>query len=61
MREQIVGKKCVFTVEYQYSTRDYGVLLVNDVNMGLEVVKAGLAKVIEKKGAMPASKSYEEM
>ena len=50
LREKIVGSKCEFHQEYTYSARDYGVLFVDEVNMNLEIVKAGLAKVIEKKG-----------
>ena len=61
LREKIVGRKCEFQQEYNYSARDYGLLFVNDENLNLAIVKAGLAKVLEKKGAMPASKIYEEL
>lgn len=35
--------------------------MVDGVNYNLAIVKAGLAKVIEKKGAMAASANYEEL
>jgi staphylococcal nuclease domain-containing protein 1 len=53
LREKIIGKKCDFTVDYNYGGRDYGVLVVNGENINLEIVKAGLAKVLEKKGNAP--------
>ncbi len=61
LREKIVGHKCEFTVEYTYSARDYGVLMVGEENMNLAIIKAGLAKVIEKKGNIPATKNYEAL
>ncbi len=61
LRETIVGRKCEFIMEYNYSARDYGTLFVNDENMNLAIVRAGLAKVLEKKGQMAVSKSYEEL
>ena len=61
MRERVIGKKCEFNLEYNFSGRDYGTLTVDGQNMNLELVRAGLAKVIEKKGNMQASASYEQL
>lgn len=61
LRERIVGRKCEFHQEYTYSSRDYGTLIVNDENMNVAIVKAGLAKVLEKKGSVAVSKAYEEL
>jgi staphylococcal nuclease domain-containing protein 1 len=57
----IIGKKCEFHPEYNYGGRDYGTLIVNEENVGLAIVKAGLAKVVEKKGALPASTHYDDL
>ena len=61
LREKIIGKKCEFTPEYEFGGRTYGTLIVNGENMNIAIVKAGLAKVIEKKGAMATSSHYEEL
>lgn len=61
LREKIIGKKCEFTIEYTYSARDYGILIVEEEVMNIGIVKAGLAKVIEKKGNMQISKYYEDL
>jgi staphylococcal nuclease domain-containing protein 1 len=61
LREKIIGKKCEFTPEYQYGGRDYGTLMVNDENLNHLLVKAGLAKVLEKKGNMQVSTHYDEL
>jgi staphylococcal nuclease domain-containing protein 1 len=61
LRERIVGRKCEFTLEYNFSGRDYGTLVVNGENMNLAIVKAGLAKVLEKKGNLQASEHYNEL
>jgi len=61
LREKIVGRKCDFYPEYNYGGRDYGSLIVDGENVGISIVKAGLAKVVEKKGALPASSKYEEL
>jgi len=61
LRERIIGKKCDFHPDYNYGGRDYGTLLVNGENVGLLIVKAGLAKVVEKKGQLPASSHYEAL
>jgi len=61
IREKIIGKKAEFTYEYTYGGRDYGTLVVDGVNYNLAIVRAGLAKVIEKKGAMAASSFYEDL
>jgi len=61
LREKIIGKKAEFTYEYIYGGRDYGTLVVDGVNYNLAIIKAGLAKIIEKKGAMAASANYEEL
>jgi staphylococcal nuclease domain-containing protein 1 len=50
LREKIIGKKCEFTIEYNFSGRDYGVLIVNEENINVAIIRAGLAKVLEKKG-----------
>jgi staphylococcal nuclease domain-containing protein 1 len=52
LRERVIGKKCEFHLEYNFSGRDYGTLIVNGENMNVAIVRAGLAKVIEKKGNM---------
>ena len=61
LRDQAIGRKCEFIPEYNYGGRDYGTLLVDGENLGLNLVKAGLAKVVEKKGALPASKHYDDL
>ena len=61
MREKIVGRKCEFIKEYTYSGRDYGTLIVNEENLNVEIIKRGLAKVVEKKGTQPGSKDYDEL
>lgn len=61
LRERIIGKKCDFHPDYNYGGRDYGTLLVNGENVGLSIVQAGLAKIVEKKGSLPASAHYEEL
>lgn len=61
LREKIIGRKADFHPEYNYGGRDYGTLLIDSVNAGLEIVRAGLAKVVEKKGSLPASSHYEEL
>jgi|LauGreDrversion4_2_1035121.scaffolds.fasta_scaffold90115_1 staphylococcal nuclease domain-containing protein 1 len=61
LRERIIGKKCEFHPEYNHGGRDYGTLVVKEENVGLSIVKAGLAKVLEKKGSLPASSHYEEL
>jgi len=61
LREKIIGKKCEFTPEYNYGGRDYGTLTVNGENINLSIVKAGLAKVLEKKGNMPGSSFYDDL
>lgn len=61
LREKIVGKKGEFQLEYNFGGRDYGTLLVDGENMNLAIVKAGLAKVLEKKGNMQVSKFYDEL
>ena len=33
LREKIIGKKCEFTIEYNYGGRDYGTLIVNGENI----------------------------
>lgn len=50
LRERVIGRKCEFHLEYNFQGRDYGTLIVNGENMNAALVKAGLAKVIEKKG-----------
>ena len=61
LRDKIIGKKCDFHPEYNYGGRDYGSLIVETENLGIEIVKAGLAKVVERKGALPASSHYEQL
>ncbi len=61
LREKIVGKKCDFHPEYNFSGRDYGTLLVNGENVGIQIVRAGLAKVVEKKGSIPVSPHYDDL
>lgn len=61
LREKIIGRKCDFHPEYNFGGRDYGSLIVDGENMGLSIVKAGLAKVVEKKGALPASSHYDAL
>lgn len=39
LREKIVGRKCEFILEYNFSGRDYGTLFVNGENMNLAIVK----------------------
>ena len=56
-----MGRKCIFNSEFVFSAREYGTLLVDDKNVAVQIVEAGLAKVIEKKGSMPASSNYEEL
>lgn len=59
LRERVIGRKCEFHLEYNFSGRDYGTLVVDGENMNVALVKAGLVKVIEKKGNMQASANYE--
>jgi staphylococcal nuclease domain-containing protein 1 len=61
LREKIVGKKCDFHPEYNFGGRDYGTLLVGGEDVGLMIVKAGFAKVVEKKGSLPASSHYDDL
>ena len=61
LREKIIGKKCDFHPEYNFGGRDYGTLLVGGEDAGLMIVKAGLAKVVEKKGSLPASSHYDDL
>jgi staphylococcal nuclease domain-containing protein 1 len=61
LREKVIGKKCEFTQEYNFSGRDYGTLVVNEENMNLALVKSGLVKVLEKKGNIQASQHYDEL
>lgn len=61
LREQIIGRKAEFTSEYNYGGRDYGTLVVDGKNYNLLIVEAGLAKVVEKKGAMATSHNYEQL
>ncbi len=55
MREKVIGRKCEFHLEYNFSGRDFGTLIVDGENLNLALVKAGLVKVIEKKGNMQVS------
>ena len=61
LRERIIGKKCEFIPEYQHGGRDYGTLIVNGENMNLAIIKAGLAKVLEKKGNIQTASNYDEL
>jgi staphylococcal nuclease domain-containing protein 1 len=61
LREKIVGKKCEFHIEYSYNNRDYGNLVVDGENLNLAIIQEGLAKVVEKRGTQPASRSYDEL
>lgn len=61
LREKIIGKKCEFIPEYSYGGREYGTLIVGEENMNIAIVKAGLAKVLEKKGNMTVSSNYDEL
>ena len=61
LRDKIIGRKCDFHPEYNFGGREYGSLIVDSENMGITIVKAGLAKVVEKKGALPASSHYEAL
>jgi staphylococcal nuclease domain-containing protein 1 len=59
LREKIIGRKADFHPEYNYGGRDYGTLNVESENVGVSIVRAGLARVVEKKGSLPASSHYE--
>ena len=60
--DKIIGRKCDFHPEYNFGGREYGSLIVDSSeNMGITIVKAGLAKVVEKKGALPASSHYDAL
>ena len=61
MREQCIGKKAEFRIDYQIGGKDFGTLIIDGQNMNVAIVKAGLAKVIEKKGSMQASSLYEDL
>jgi len=61
LRDKIIGRKCDFHPEYNFGGREYGSLIVDSENMGIAIVKAGLAKIVEKKGALPASSHYEDL
>ena len=61
LRERYIGKKCEFHPEYNYGGRDFGTLLVNGEDAGLQIVTAGFAKVVEKRGALPSSSHYDEL
>jgi staphylococcal nuclease domain-containing protein 1 len=61
LRDKIIGRKCDFHPEYNFGGREYGSLIVDSENMGIAIVKAGLAKIVEKKGALPASSHYEAL
>ncbi len=61
LRDKIIGRKCDFHPEYNFGGREYGSLIVDSENMGIAIVKAGLAKMVEKKGALPASSHYEAL
>ena len=61
LREKIIGRKCDFYPEYNFGGRDYGSLILDGENMGISIVKAGLAKVLERKGALPTSTKYDEL
>jgi len=55
LREHTIGRKAEFKLEYNYGGRDYGTLLIEGNSLNLSIVKAGLAKVVEKKGSMASS------
>lgn len=58
MREKVVGKKVDFTIEYEHNGRKYVTIYANKESLALLLVKAGLAKVLDKKHPTPA---YEEL
>lgn len=39
IRENGIGKKCEFTVEYNFGGKDYGVLMIGDLNVGVSLVR----------------------
>lgn len=61
LRDKIIGRKCDFYPEYNFGGRDYGSLVVEGENQGISIVKSGLAKVLERKGALPVSTKYDEL
>mmetsp|Transcript_20857 Transcript_20857/g.14979 ORF Transcript_20857/g.14979 Transcript_20857/m.14979 type:complete len:146 (+) Transcript_20857:115-552(+) len=61
IREKIIGRSCDFVVEYEHSGRKYGTLIVNDENINIYMIKSGLAKVLEARGPMATSETYEGM
>ena len=61
LRDKVIGRKCDFHPEYNFSGREYGSLIVDSEDIGVAIVKTGLAKVIEKKGALPVSSHYDSL
>jgi len=61
LRDKVIGRKCEFHLEYNYGGRDYGTLIVDGENLNLSLVKAGLVRVVEKKGNLPASAHIDEL
>ena len=49
VREKIIGKKCTFIVQYTVGGRRYLTVEVDKVDVALQLVQAGLAKVQEKR------------
>ena len=61
LRDKIIGRKCDFHPEYNFGGREYGTLMVDSEDIGLAIIKAGLAKVVEKRGALPVSSHYDAL
>lgn len=61
IREKIIGRNCEYIVEYEHSGRKYGTLMVNEENINVTMIKSGLAKVLEARGNMASSPTYEAM
>ncbi len=61
LRNKIVGKKCVFTVEYTFQNKEFGVLIIDGDNMNLAIVGAGLGQVLERKAGTAADPYVESL
>lgn len=53
MREKLIGKKVDFTIEYMIKERRYVTIACEESSINLMIVKAGLAKALEKKSNDP--------
>ena len=62
IRSAAIGQKVEFKIEYELNGREQGILFVDSKNFNAELVRAGLAKVYERKGKSSlVSECYDEL